>query len=137
MSSKPKISIDENGELETSLKRIERMDERIIIVPFDQLIKLKIEDIQGIEEIAVPDATTAKKKEFKGLRKYKELSVFLTLEKNGKVEVDCYISTPTDMENYGLSDIYLVLLQRFFEADKKETIGLPAIVPFKKIQKKI
>ena len=135
MSNKTKISFNGNGELETSIKGIEMMDEKTVIVPFNQLIKLKVEDFQGIEEIAVPNASVTKKPEFSGFRKYEELSISLTPEKNGKVEVSCAIFPPNDMENYGLGSIYQFQLQKYFKAEKKVNIWEPALSSFVEIQR--
>jgi hypothetical protein len=130
-----KISMNKNGEIETSLPRIEMMDERIVIVPFDQLIKLKIKDIQGIKEIAVPDVATTNRPELGGFRKFEQISSNFSFEKKGKVRVCCSIFPPTDMNNYGLWTIYHFLLQRYFETEKNIIICSPAISPFKIIQK--
>ena len=131
---KTKLSMDGNGIIETSLKRIEKLDERIVIVPFDQLLKLNIKDIKGIEEIAVPDASIAKKSELSGFRKFEQISTNFILEKNGRVGVCCTIFPPKDMNNYGLWMIYNFLLQRYFESENKVTVSLPSLRPLKDIQ---
>jgi hypothetical protein len=136
MLSKAKLSMNENGEISTSLKRIEMMDERIVIVPFDQLIKLKIEDIRGIEEIAVPDVATTNRPELIGFRKFEQISTNFILGKNGSVGVCCTIFPPSDMNDYGLGSIYFFLLQRYFESENKVTISMSSLNPLKEIQRK-